>query len=564
MSRQLADYGELIRWLAAKALGWYARPIAVVIALAIVSVLFEVLGLYLVAGILHASQSPAASAWAKWPVSVVAATAVLMVAALLTYLSRSYAIALQTRFTHRLADQIKTTLTDRIYEFDRGLLPFGLDAADVHRALVGDVGTCGVALKLTLLNAVAVFYLLGGLAIVATVAPVVLVLCIVALLATLPILYAVNLSAVRSAQTLAWVGPARNKALNAHMRAVLGTGQPATEAEAEDLQERFVAATNHRLLSVEQSKLVLAIMFAVAVGALLWLIQQPQMSSSFGIAHLFLLFVGFRFIFHGLQGLSVLVTTINRSLPSIIRVYGVFSKLGKFENRAAGMAKMPSELGQAEFEWRIELPEGKQQTGTFRQGEAYAIATPGRPSARAGSQIMSALASKKAQHRFLAAAGRDPLFVGGNEPVRAQADETAEQAAKPNADRATLDRPASRMLLANIARVSAMAPQIVFVDGDELLRLRSVSLEQALAPLSHHLVFVTGQNLDGMLEQTASFPVLVGTSKRIGFVVPRGANVDDVIRKTANAIFGNEQPNKKVAPEAKEDLETEDLDETVF
>ena len=582
MIYHLLGYSALMRWLGGRAIAWFWPRLLLCGIISVASVAIEMLAFLLIINVLHASQIAGASSqsriallldishWAT-PLRVLAPVAVLSLASVLSYLGRSMAISLQGLFTSRLAGENLAMLRERLDYFER-LEPFGgYKTSDIVLILTNDCLACGLALRLVAYNLINVVYLLVGLGILAVLAPALLALWCLSLLLVAPIVYLINLRGLSQARRLLELAPRRRDAVVAEVHELIG-GRRVAEADGDRIKSEYLSTMDGRLRLVELSRFSLSLVFAIAVAAFLWLAQDPDAGSLMNLGYLLLLFLAFRYTFQGFQGLSVLITTINRNLPSMIRVQDLSQRIEARAKRSeAVMRDVADDNG--DVKWRIDSPGASPRKGQLALGRSYALVVPKLEGSESIGQVYGMLSGRISQTVFSRLVGAAPIWTTVTEK-RLAASGTAKPAETEFCDQivalekssrprlATAETPADaiyrqrlKSFALDIHRLSERAPTVVVLDGAEIVRLAIPTQKALLRKLSSHMTFAVTNRLEQMLTKHTFDGLLISTGNRIGMVLPAIAEIDDAMREAAKATFGSEQPISRRRDSPAEELE---------
>ena len=568
MLYHLLGYSALMRWLGGRALAWFWPRLILCGAVSVGSVAIEMLAFLLIINVLQASQIAGTGSDSRiasiidvsgWhPIlRVLVPVAVLSLASVLTYLGRSMAISLQGLFTKRLSDEVLTSLRERLDYFER-IEPFGgYKTSDIVLILTNDSLACGLALRLVAYNLISVVYLLVGLAILAVLAPALLGLWCVSLLLVTPIVYLINLRGLRQARLLLELTPRRRNAVIAEVHTLLG-GSRVREPDGDEIKTEYLKTMDGRLRLVELSRFSLSLVFAIAVAAFLWMAQDPDVSSIMNLGYLLLLFLAFRYTFQGFQGLSVLVTTINRNLPSMIRVHDISQRIAARAKRSEVALREVAD-DHADVKWRIDNPNAAIRKGQFALGQTYALIAPQPDGLDSIAQVYGMLAGRTSQSVFSRLVGTAPIWTTVTEARLGDAatasaaetgfsDQILQLEKVSRSGRATSGTPAEQRdqrrletFAEDVHRLGERIATVVMLDGAELVRLAIPTQRAILKKLSGHLVFVVTNRINQVLANHPFDGALVSTGARIGLVLPASRETDEAMKQAAKAVFGSEQ-----------------------
>ena len=149
-------------------------------------------------------------------------------------------------------------------------------------------------------------------------APALLALPLLAVLLIVPAVYAINVNALRNARLFSETGPAYRRNLLAYIKSFLLIQEGIVDPEP-GLERKHFFVQERRLRNVELSKLVLGTVFGISTILFLLITREAQGSGLLNITFVLFGFLAVTYTFQGAQGVSVLVTTVNRNLPSIVR-----------------------------------------------------------------------------------------------------------------------------------------------------------------------------------------------------------------------------------------------------
>ena len=424
--RHVYYYWVLTRWLLGRAIWWHPYRVPVGLVLSIMSVAAEMLAFYLIVHVLHTLDTGAGipadqigtSFVDRMPPAVLLClpAVAFILAGVLTYLSRSNSIEVQSSVARRLSDEVLQSLASHLNFYDRLKLPQWLDEGDLIQVALNDTSACGTAVRLSMLHFISFVYLIVGLGILAALAPPLLALWLGALVLIVPAIYLINLRALREARDLGEVGPTFRRSMTRYLRFLVDARQPRAEME-HDLRRRYLGILSGRLRIVEISRLTLSVVFAVAVTVFLIIVQSPEMRSLVSIGYLLFLFLAFRYTYQGVQGLSILVTTINRSLPSIIRTHRISQRMERLAQSAASNARgqaAETAFSLSRIGWALER-NGQQGQGAFEPGKAYGLVVPGPSQVASIGQMLELVTSRTGRTHFMQAAGAQPVMVTFND-----------------------------------------------------------------------------------------------------------------------------------------------------
>lgn len=588
MLRHVYYYWVLTRWLLGRAIWWHPYRIPAGLVFSIMSVAAEMVAFYLIVHVLHTLNTGAGlpaelfdAGYVDWlpPVVLMCLPAVAFIlAGVLTYLSRSNSIEVQSSVARRLSDEVLQSLASHLSFYDRLKLPQWLDESELVQVALNDTAACGTAVRLSMLHFISFVYLIVGLGILAALAPPLLALWLGALVVIVPAIYIINLRALREAQDLGEVGPALRRSMTRYLRFLIDARQPRAEME-HDLRRRYLGILSSRLRIVEISRLTLSAVFAVAVTVFLIIVQSPEMRSLVNIGYLLFLFLAFRYTYQGVQGLSILVTTINRSLPSIIRTHRIHQRMERLAQGAASSAR--GQAAEATFSlsriaWALER-NGQQAQGAFEPGKAYGLVVPVAGQIASIGQVLDLVTSRAGRTHFMLAAGAQPAvetFVDSHEEMGIEArHEWIKQIVKsvrrgvtPEEIDAAIEgrsegsdatlRLAARMA-ARIHSIGQSPPRIVILDGNLLSSLRVHTQRVLLEKLRPHIVFGLTNRLHNHLDNNAYDNLLISSGRSVAMVIPAASQVTDEMREQARLVFGSDRGRRDGAGS----LDDDDTDE---
>jgi len=280
----------------------------------------------------------------------------------LAYCGRSVAIDLEERIYRRFVDAIFDFL-ETIAVRARTASESAVRLKSIEnnhallRVLLADARYAGVTVRLLLNNVLHLGYIAAGLAIIAIYEPVLLSFVGVFALVAGLLLYPLSLKGIASTRRLEESAPKRSIYLKNRLNRALGFRTEAQlrideeefielsntvverESRLDEAQENYLSAMTGRLRIIEYSRLVMALLIALAIPALILFAYSDSGESRLDYGAIFVLFFGLRFVLNGIEGFTVTVTSINRFLPNLVRLNSLIrdidaenARLARFED----------------------------------------------------------------------------------------------------------------------------------------------------------------------------------------------------------------------------------------
>jgi hypothetical protein len=317
------------------------------------------------------------------PIIAVAIAGMLLAAAVARYLSRSIAIGAEKEIAFQLGRHIVDGLAGFGSAHGRMEVARQVDEPDLMKAISSGTRFCGMAVRLTLSNAINVFYLIAGVIVFLSAASELWPVLLGAIAVVLILAYPLNMKTVRLGHRFEEIGKHRGRVLRSRVRTARGA--PPTdfddglgELDPDELETRYLGVLGDRLRILDLSHLVYSAFFALLIGALLWLLAEGPTDDLISHGQLLLLFFALRFTFTGLRGVMVLNTAVNRHMLAILRVYRIVRLMDRLrsEERTADQAAVwdQSRPRPIRFPWRVEQEGGDGSSGTLETGQLNVLA----------------------------------------------------------------------------------------------------------------------------------------------------------------------------------------------
>ena len=305
------------------------------------------------------------------PVALVVVIFVILFATggLLTFLGRSTAIRLESRFFWLFYRQIIEAVRASVFEQDvqrmrpeRARNRMARTMQRLGKVLIADARFAGVAVRLMLYNISHAGNITIGIGIIAVLAPKLLPLIVLFGLVAGAGMYPLSLLGAQTTRQIEVHGPRRSAFLRQQLAEAMGvpddadalltevivdddlmaesniSGSRANQAD-ETVIGTYLGLVERRFRILETSKLIMAVLVGLGIGALLlFLLDDHSSSGSINYGSLIVLFFGFRFVFGGIEGAMVTLTSLNRFHPNVSRLYELMTEIDALKQRKADAA----------------------------------------------------------------------------------------------------------------------------------------------------------------------------------------------------------------------------------
>lgn len=495
--------------------------------------------------------------WGGAPALAGAIVILLALSGLATFGAGRSAIAAHRSASQGLSGELVEALRALPGPYEKWCLLKSTDRSHLLRALAVDINKCGMSLRILLMSLINVPFLLAGLGFFLWVSPKLFLGLLGVVAVGGLIAYPLNVRAVGYANAFERSQKGRRELLS---RAIDGAltpqGDPAFASVKTEMlasEAGFVHMLTNRFLVVESFRLILAVLFAMIVGGVLGAIAFGAGAVLFDYQRLLLLFVAFRYTYHGMQGLLLSVTTLNRFLPGMQRLEAFFrtaerlAERGKPERRSRAQAANAI-ASRAPFSFRIDAPRSPSAGGTLERGRLHVVLEREHASPDVLYRLLDALV---ADHARFADAYTEGL-ASRTEPA-GRADD-AGQVQHASGDRASsaewiagvLARTAPgadarqdeavRELLEAIDRKAVHATELLVIRHPALLALPAEALEAVAARFPGQAVLAIGAWSEVRPHARGPGWVLVGTGSAIAFAA-RADSMTEADWDQARAVY---------------------------
>jgi ABC-type multidrug transport system fused ATPase/permease subunit len=432
------------------------------------------------------------------------------------------------------------------------------DRAHIAQMLLRDSSLCGMSIRLVLFNIINLLFLLAGAGFFLLVSPKVFLAILALGLVALAIAYPLNLGTIRvtrSFEETSKLRPAEvRKVIDAALNATADDGRSDMPVRLDPEVEAKVAhGLIGNFLVVERFNFLLAMLFMLAVTAVLYymthnvetLVIEPQI--------LVLLFVAFRYTYAGMHGLLIAVTMINRFLPSIVRVHSFLTLTEALKEPQKQLPARPgADPGEPlRFAWRV-AGNGEEtvERGVLRPGSVCLLAEALRYRADLLYRWFDVLTAD--QGRF-ATLYRPAVAAWAEASAKAEActGDPSPWVAEVQAAVEPRWRPRTVSMLQAIDQLAATGAPMIVLDNPSMLLLSDTAIALVRARLAHALVLLAVP-WNPYIRPSAAFDVLmVSNGSAIGFACPSSKLTPE--RLTAAEAFYNSRPEVRQAAEEEVD-----------
>ncbi|HTV71954.1 MAG TPA: hypothetical protein VMF90_25765 [Rhizobiaceae bacterium] len=381
-------YRKVARWLSKVAVRFAVGPLVIAPVLGLLGLVLQILPLMLAVRLIGSFETGAGGRPVALPgdlsltpvLGVVVIIAMLLASAAFRYVSHIIAIGAERRVNTGLSQQILTDFNNLDGPYARWSLEYLVDSDDLRRSVGSGTRFCGMAVRLALVNAVNVFYLVAGVGLLVWLAPLLFLVVVPMFLLAAALAYPLNQRALELGRKFEAVGGARGAALRSRLQYALVDGDDtmdddALDGDAGQVESSFLDLLESRLKLLELVHFVYAALFALLIGVMLWLLVSGYAAHLLDYSVLLILFFAIRFSFNGLRSIIVFLTSINRNLPAIIRTHRIVgaidhTKAEKQANAGVGLndSGWPAVFT---FPWTVSAEGEEPRSGSFRKGRAY-------------------------------------------------------------------------------------------------------------------------------------------------------------------------------------------------
>lgn len=411
------DFARVMAWIYRFAAKQDALRIIASAVLAIASVALQIASIFLIVRIMRKVQlsQPLIGerfdlAGYEWVanfaphVFLIAAIALVCLAGLARFLSRSMAIEIDLKLNQALMDHILGQLRALHHQTVVTNLFRQHSLQAIMRSISSDIRFCSLVVRLTIFNALQFAYLVVGVGILIIYSPLLFGLFALFLVPGILVMYPLNLSAVRRSEMFEKVAPQRGGIVQRSVKGALlarymdDANGPQNTAD-EELNSEFLSLYGYRFRVMEISNFVVSIMFAAAIGIFLWLVLFGNAKELINLTNLVFLLFAFRYSYMGTQGIMVLSTAISRFFPGMVRVFNLVSTLQKLEKATQGIV-LPSTanaVGERTFEWSVHQDDDEVVGGAFEPGQVHCVISPTLPGLVAVSPLINIVTGRRSE-----------------------------------------------------------------------------------------------------------------------------------------------------------------------